>query len=438
MLQVTVALPSGCCEKFSIPQSSRVGDLRVLAQKSFQRGFLRLVAEDHRALDPAVSLEAAGLEDGGHLTAIVLEAKLAATSQAFALFCSGGDRVVTWGKPNSGGDSSEVRNQLKGVQQLQATGLAFAAILADGSVLSWGDPNSGGDSSEVQDQLKGVQQLQATHRAFAAILADGSVVTWGDPYYGGGRYGVKDQLKGVQQLQATGLAFAAILADGSIVSWGDPNYGGDSPADSIAPIWSALSPAERADIFRYLVLYDQGGYFAELSVSCEKPIADYQVPQDAKMLVGYEFGHRWSEVQRLEVNFARTEQFANYFLASAPSNPVLRRVLEMVRERFSWKIQSTDLTGAAALSDAVHEFLEVSTPDAIAKENNVRKTLGESETLETENPPNVHFLSYESEHLYGEGEWKVWLLAAGRVNSAPQVAADDPKEAAELLVSRHG
>ena len=142
--------------------------------------------------------------------------------------------------------------------------------------------------------------------------------------------------------------------------------------------------------------------------------------------MGYEFGHRWSEVQRLEVNFARTEQFANYFLAAAPNNPVLRRVLEMVRERFSWKIQSNDLTGAAALSDAVHEFLEVSTPDAVAKENIVRK-----------NPPTVHFLSYPSEHLYGEGEWKVWLLAAGRVNSAPQVAADDPNEAAELLVSNH-
>ena len=70
MLQVTVALPSGCCEKFSIPQSSKVGDLRVLAQKSLQRGFLRLVAADHRTLDPAVSLQAAGLEDGDHLTAI--------------------------------------------------------------------------------------------------------------------------------------------------------------------------------------------------------------------------------------------------------------------------------------------------------------------------------------------------------------------------------
>ena len=83
---------------------------------------------------------------------------------------------------------SEVQDLLKGVQQVQATtgGTgAFAAILADGSVVTWGDPDDGGDSSEVQDQLKGVQQIQATGSAFAAILADGSVVTWGDPGEGG-------------------------------------------------------------------------------------------------------------------------------------------------------------------------------------------------------------------------------------------------------------
>ena len=50
--------------------------------------------------------------------------------------------------------------------------------------MTWGEP-TGGDSSEVQDQLKGVQQVQATEQAFAAILANGSVVTWGDPEYGG-------------------------------------------------------------------------------------------------------------------------------------------------------------------------------------------------------------------------------------------------------------
>ena len=54
-------------------------------------------------------------------------------------------------------------DQLNDVQQVQSSGSAFAAILADGSVVTWGDPDYGGDSSEVQDRLKGVQQVQATY-----------------------------------------------------------------------------------------------------------------------------------------------------------------------------------------------------------------------------------------------------------------------------------
>ena len=113
MLQVTVALPSGRSEKFSVLQSSKVGDLRVLAQKSFQLGFLRLVAADHSLVDPTKSLQAAGLQDGGRLAAVAVEAKIATTAEAFALFCSGGDRVVTWGSSLRGGDSSKVQDQLK-------------------------------------------------------------------------------------------------------------------------------------------------------------------------------------------------------------------------------------------------------------------------------------------------------------------------------------
>ena len=71
-----------------------------------------------------------------------------------------------------------MQDQLKGVQQIQASERAFAAILTDG--VSWGGRRSGGDSRAVQDQLKGLQQIQASERAFAAILTDGSVVTWGD------------------------------------------------------------------------------------------------------------------------------------------------------------------------------------------------------------------------------------------------------------------
>ena len=83
---------------------------------------------------------------------------------------------MTWGDALLGGDSSAVRDQLKNVQQIQATERAFAAILADGSVVSWGDDDYGGDSSAVQDQLQNVHHIQANDDAFAAILEDGSVV----------------------------------------------------------------------------------------------------------------------------------------------------------------------------------------------------------------------------------------------------------------------
>ena len=53
-------------------------------------------------------------------------------------------------------------------RQIQTTfGGAFAAILADGSVVTWGDPRFGGDSSKVQDQLKGVRQIQSSDAVFA-------------------------------------------------------------------------------------------------------------------------------------------------------------------------------------------------------------------------------------------------------------------------------
>jgi hypothetical protein len=80
--------------------------------------------------------------------------------------------------------------------------------MADGRVVTWGHPDYGGDSSAVQDILTSVQHVQATERAFAAILADGSVVNWGNRDYGGNSSAVKDQLANVQQVQATERAFA--------------------------------------------------------------------------------------------------------------------------------------------------------------------------------------------------------------------------------------
>ena len=105
MFQVTVASPSGRSQSISLPRSSKVGDLRILAQKSFQQGFLRLVTADGRILDdPSQSLVDAQVEDKDGFTAVALQAMVAATKRrglsgrpaigTFAVWCCGGSRIL--------------------------------------------------------------------------------------------------------------------------------------------------------------------------------------------------------------------------------------------------------------------------------------------------------------------------------------------------------
>ena len=58
--------------------------------------------------------------------------------------------------PPDGGDSSDVQDELKNVEHIQANSLAFAALKTNGSVVTWGTLDAGGDSSVVQDQLHDV------------------------------------------------------------------------------------------------------------------------------------------------------------------------------------------------------------------------------------------------------------------------------------------
>ena len=95
MLAVNVSLPSGKRKSLSLPQGSTVGDLKILAQKSFEQGFLRLVTEEGRMLTDLMETLPSAIQDGKHLTAIAQQPKLAASCYAFAMWCCGGDRVVT-------------------------------------------------------------------------------------------------------------------------------------------------------------------------------------------------------------------------------------------------------------------------------------------------------------------------------------------------------
>ena len=124
------------------------------AQHHFQRR-LKLTAEGLQ-LDETATLREAGLQDGDVVLAVAQLGKLAATDRAFAWHGHGGE-VVTWGPPVFGGNSSQVREQLKNVQHMQATACSLAVTLNSGSVVTWGHAEYGGNSSQVQGQLRNVE-----------------------------------------------------------------------------------------------------------------------------------------------------------------------------------------------------------------------------------------------------------------------------------------
>lgn len=181
-----MSLASGRSQVLSLPRSGTVGDLKLAAQESFGQPFLRLVTVGNgcRPLDPDESLETVAShlasDDLLSISAVRQEVKIAATWRAFAVWCVGGDRIVTWGHPDQQ-DGSHGSHRFKDVREVHATQRAFAAILGDGSVATWGNPHWGGDSTAVQAQLKNVQQLQGTGGgAFAAILSNKTLLTWGN------------------------------------------------------------------------------------------------------------------------------------------------------------------------------------------------------------------------------------------------------------------
>ncbi|OLQ01444.1 E3 ubiquitin-protein ligase HERC2 [Symbiodinium microadriaticum] len=233
-ISVDVHLMSGKSASLEVEADVSVESFKQRAQSALGVGRGRLLKSSGEELGRAQTTAEAKLMSGDVLTLHVNQVQLKASGQGhiFAAFAAllGDGSVVTWGNACYGSNSEDVQEQLKNVQQIQASGQAFAAILRDGSVVTWGHAGFGGDSSAVQDQLRDVQQIQASEGAFAAILGDGSVVTWGDSDCGGDSSVAKDQLRDVQQIQTSSQAFAAILGDGSVVTWGDANRGGDSSA----------------------------------------------------------------------------------------------------------------------------------------------------------------------------------------------------------------
>ena len=100
----------------------------------------------------------------------------------------------------------------------------------------------------------------------------------------------------------------------------------------LAPFWSLLKPVQRADVFRYAVMWKEGGVYADLDVEPLRPIDEWVMSgtrdtlhwRSVKVLIGWE---EITERPDWKGYFASPMQLCQWTLASAPGHALWQHVL---------------------------------------------------------------------------------------------------------------
>ncbi|KAK1749514.1 hypothetical protein QBC47DRAFT_395767 [Echria macrotheca] len=117
-------------------------------------------------------------------------------------------------------------------------------------------------------------------------------------------------------------------------------------------------PILKADLFRYLLLYREGGVWSDLDVSCEgPPIDDWVGPRYkpfAGLVVGWEFDVGWGH------NFMR--QFASWTFMAVPRLPHLWVVVEDILEAIHGATAEHNVTVAGLTLEMVGDVIDFTGP----------------------------------------------------------------------------
>ena len=114
-------------------------------------------------------------------------------------------------------------------------------------------------------------------------------------------------------------------------------------------------PVERADFFRYLVLFYCGGVYADVDTSCEQPI-DTWLDLQKQVVVGLESDTTVKLAKKYNLSQPRT--YCQWTFAAAPTTAFLREVVEAVATNASNSDLSTLYkTGPAMFTPIVERHL---------------------------------------------------------------------------------
>ncbi|RMZ70064.1 Initiation-specific alpha-16-mannosyltransferase [Pyrenophora seminiperda CCB06] len=128
-------------------------------------------------------------------------------------------------------------------------------------------------------------------------------------------------------------------------------------------------PIYKADFLRYLLLWDQGGIWSDLDVSCESPIDEWvpaEYRDNATLVVGWEFDQGWEGVY--------IRQFASWTLLAKPRSPHMMQVIEDILQTLREKTAEHKISVENATLDIMGDVVDFTGPRRLTR--SVYKSLG--------------------------------------------------------------
>lgn len=171
----------------------------------------------------------------------------------------------------------------------------------------------------------------------------------------------------------------------------------------------------RADMWRYAVLLEYGGLYADVDCTCHLPAHDwdFELPPGAR--------HR--ENPWLVVGVENDEHFCNWTIAGGAGHPALRRVIDLIVERSREGIDYTnehfvhEHTGPAIWTDAILDVLDMDgSPQKIFEDRELRDEALRKGILILDRPSFRHsFCENENaSESFGDG-WVSWKQQRDRM-----------------------
>ncbi|WP_024913396.1 glycosyltransferase family 32 protein [Chania multitudinisentens] len=154
--------------------------------------------------------------------------------------------------------------------------------------------------------------------------------------YTAGWDALPDEIKALaHELQQKNPAWAYRFYDDQAIT----NYIGQHFGPDTLALYQRINPeygAARADLFRYLVMYNEGGVYLDIKSSCDRPLDDI-IPEDCELILcHWDNGPQGLDIKKglhPELSALQKGEYQQWNIIAGVRSPYLKAVIDDVTER---------------------------------------------------------------------------------------------------------